>query len=330
MAAQPDLFADMRSLVDSAQAELTADILVYYGEIGRLFDDATIYLCQQRTRRPRVLFFLTTAGGSADQAYRIARCLRRSYGSITMYIDGPCKSAGTLLTLCADELVISDTGELGPLDVQLSKPDEIGEQSSGLTPIQAINTLQVQAHAMLEDYMIKLRARSGLQITTRYAIEIASNMAIGLFTPIYAQIDPMRLGEVDRATRIAVEYGKRISTRNVKPDAIARLVTDYPSHGFVIDRDEAAELFQTVRPPSPLEARVAEQVRQALVVFHEGYRVAYLDELIPAAPASEQQEAYDGRVHDGPGGAHSTKERTGDSAPGGADGTPRPEPEYLP
>ena len=43
------------------------------------------------------------------------------------FIPRRCKSAGTLLLIGATSLIISDRGELGPLDVQLSKPDEIFE-----------------------------------------------------------------------------------------------------------------------------------------------------------------------------------------------------------
>jgi len=49
-----------------------------------------------------------------------------------------------------------------------------------------------------------------------------------LFDPIYAQIEPGRLGEIDRAVRISVEYGERIA-QNLKPDSLERLVVDYPS-----------------------------------------------------------------------------------------------------
>lgn len=61
-----------------------------------------------------------------------------------------------------------------------------------------------------------------------------------------AQIDPHRLGEVQRAIKIAQAYGEKIGTPNLKPNGMDQLVEQYPSHGFVIDFDEARKLFRTV------------------------------------------------------------------------------------
>jgi membrane-bound ClpP family serine protease len=145
--------------------------------------------------RTNVLLFVETFGGSADAAYRMARCLTNRYEKFIVYIDNYCKSAGTLPVLAADEVVMSDSGELGPLDVQVIKPEELGEMSSGLAPLQALNTLRVQAFSFFEYSFLQLRARSQRQITTKSAAEIASTMTIGLFAPIYQQLDPMRLGK---------------------------------------------------------------------------------------------------------------------------------------
>ncbi len=54
--------------------------------------------------------------------------------------------------------------------------------------------------------------------------------------------------------RIANEYGNRLAKyhnfQNIKQDAINSLTTGYPSHGFVIDREEACErIFNNVVPP---------------------------------------------------------------------------------
>jgi ClpP class serine protease len=40
-------------------------------------------------------------------------------------VSGYCKSAGTLIALGANELAFGEHGELGPLDVQIAKRDEV-------------------------------------------------------------------------------------------------------------------------------------------------------------------------------------------------------------
>ena len=74
-------------------------------------------------------------------------------------------------------------------------------------------------------------------------------MTIGLMGPIYSQIDPIRLGEIDRFTKVSIQYGAKLDNGNLKEDAVERLVAGYPSHSFVIDRREAKELFNNVDEP---------------------------------------------------------------------------------
>jgi hypothetical protein len=57
----------------------------------------------------------------------------------------------------------------------------------------------------------------------------------------------LRLGVARRAIQIGLAYGNRLKSENVKPRTVDRLVNDYPAHGFVIDQNEAKELFKQVR-----------------------------------------------------------------------------------
>ncbi len=249
----------IQTCVTCVSGKLNADIVLFSGDIRSPADHELIDLVKEYQSKPNVFVFLTTDGGSADAAYRIARCLQQKYckGRVILFVETYCKSAGTLVSLAADEIVMCDLAELGPLDVQISKPDELSELTSGLTPLQALNTLQTEAFKTFEESFLKLRFRSGLQITTRTAADIAARLAIGLFKPIYAQLDPMRLGEYQRAMLIAQHYGTRLARKNLRENALDRLIADYPSHGFIIDRIEAETLFHKVRGPSEEESELA-------------------------------------------------------------------------
>jgi hypothetical protein len=116
--------------------------------------------------------------------------------------------------------------------------------------MHALESLQQLASKHFEDSFKGLRFSAELAFSTKLASDIASKMAIGLFSQVYGQIDPMRIGEFDRAMRIAADYATRLGKGNLKDDALKKLVSGYPSHGFVIDKKEAAELFKTVEEPS--------------------------------------------------------------------------------
>ena len=241
---------------------LDADILYFCGDIDRNYADELIELCRNPHHR-QVLLFMTTLGGDPDGAYRIARFLQDKYERFTIYIDTLCKSAGTLVTLGADEIIMSDTAELGPLDVQILKTDELNQHSSVLDLMIAFDYLQEFALDTLEETVVRLVDHYDGQISTKSALEVASQVATNLFAPLYAQISPTTLGNNQRSVQIARRYGERLNRGNLQSDALDWLVIGYPSHSFVIDKQEAVDkLFESIREPSEAEEELAKHLRQ--------------------------------------------------------------------
>ena len=101
-----------------------------------------------------------------------------------------CKSAGTLVAVGADEIILSDLGELGPLDVQLGKKDELFEVTSGLNITQALDTLNIRTIAFFRDSLIDMRRGSKEQISTKMASQIATELATGTYGKMFEQIEP--------------------------------------------------------------------------------------------------------------------------------------------
>lgn len=237
-----------------------ADVILYSGEIEDSIADQAIQIAKDPKRRSNAFLMLATRGGSPDAAFRMARVLQRHYAKFTIYIYGICKSAGTLVAVGAHEIILSDFGEFGPLDIQLGKRDELFETVSGLNITQALNSLNARSLEVFRATLIDFKGGGRGQISTKLAAEIASNFATGLYDKIYAQIDPAQLGAVERSINIASDYGKRLSakSKNAKRDTIDRLVSGYPSHSFVIDLDEARDLFNNVRHPDRVEEELAE------------------------------------------------------------------------
>lgn len=266
----------IKELVAKVEDHYKADALVYCGPLARPWDDFFIDLCAKGCKRPNVLLMLTTTGGDAHVAYRIARCLQKNYnrakagiqtGKVLIYVNGVCASAGTLITLASDKLILSDHTELGPLDVQIRKPDEVGERVSGLTPIQALTFLESETKKFFKSQFENLRFSRDLSFSTKLAADIATQLATGLLAKLYEQIDPLRLAEYDRANRIGEHYGERIKTSNVKDHTVGHLLRCYPSHEICIDMEEAQELFNVVELPTP----ELEELGNLLKPFAEKY-----------------------------------------------------------
>ena len=94
-----------------------ADVILYSGDIEDFTVDNLIRIAKRSDRSKNVVLMLATRGGSPDAAYRMARCLQLQYEKFVIYIYGTCKSAGTIVAIGAHEIILSDFGEFGPLDV---------------------------------------------------------------------------------------------------------------------------------------------------------------------------------------------------------------------
>jgi hypothetical protein len=129
-------------------------------------------------------------------------------------ISGSCKSAGTIVATGADEIVMSDNGELGPLDVQMTKPDELWQNESGLNIEDALDSLRKKALQTVEEFLISLTYKSGSRIRTITALETARDLVVGLYGKIFEQIDPIGVGEASRAMKLAIHYGNLLSAKS--------------------------------------------------------------------------------------------------------------------
>ena len=99
---------------------------------------------------------------------------------------------------------------------------------------------------------------------------------------------------MDRSLRIASDYGERIGKSNLKPKALERLLAGYPSHSFVIDREEAGEIFEKVEEPSEELRRLAE-VYEHVADYYETHAAPFCFFL--SDPMPKEQQAAEGEVN---------------------------------
>lgn len=250
MKKQKDALISLETQEDCSNEDF--DIINYCGPISRSgylkLTELIEYKIQESNKAPSLLLILTTNGGDPDAGYRIGRAINHYYKDVTIMIPDVCKSAGTLVAISASQLIVGDLGELGPLDIQHKKSDEMGEHSSSLNIFKTVNELQKATLESFRQYVTDIRYGTG--ISTKLAADIASNLTNTLISPMSAQIDPIKLGEQKRALQIATEYASRLNelSNNLKsPEALEQLIKGYPCHSFVIDRKEAKRLFENVR-----------------------------------------------------------------------------------
>lgn len=72
-----------------------------------------------KTKTNKLEIYLETPGGRGETAEEIVKYIRKKYDNISFIICGEAKSAGTIMAMSGDEILMTDTGSLGPIDAQI-------------------------------------------------------------------------------------------------------------------------------------------------------------------------------------------------------------------
>ena len=239
------------------------DYFLYSGPINRYEDFDVIESISKNKKSDAISLILCTNGGSPDAAYKIGIYLQSMYEDISILIPGICKSAGTLLAISGKELVFCPYGELGPLDVQMSKQDHLFSSESGLNIAEALNLLEVYSRRTFHTTIGEIVSGTNGVVSFATAVHSAAELVKAMYAPMFGQIDPEEVGSRSRAMRVGELYGNRLDMKfkNLKDqDSMEILSRSYASHGFVINKDEAKRLFNHVRQVTDKEQLLVDEL----------------------------------------------------------------------
>lgn len=258
--------------------ENTDIFLINSGIDNGTFERLVRELQKIKNKKENIFLSLVTYGGDPDAAFRIVSAIKYFYPNrFSLGIYGPCKSAGTLIAMGADRIIMGPFGEFGPLDVQTLKQDDFFSSSSGLDIFNSFSSIQEQSLLFFSKSFDRLLGDGGGRLSIKTALETATNLSVGLYSPLLSKLDPLAAGEMQRAINIAGHYGERIGKDNLNDGGLSKLVYGYPSHSFVIDMKEAKTIFKNVvDTPEEWELPIEEGLRK---VVGMAYRV-------PQMPAS--------------------------------------------
>jgi hypothetical protein len=176
---------------------------------------------------------LHTPGGDVDAAEKLITLVRSAAGEegqLRVIVPDYAKSAGTLMALGANAIVMSDSSELGPIDPQISSKDGDGRDVvySVLTYLNAYD-----------------EARLALKVAPD---DLASRITFEKFDPVLVRkFKSVR----DRARMFAENLLKRRGANFSKIASELMDVSRYPSHGQMIDWEQARTMGLLVEYLSP-------------------------------------------------------------------------------
>lgn len=241
-------------------AQFEVVFLYDHSQISRYHASAIYQRLAAIKNKKDIFLILRSPGGEVEPAYLISKmCNRYKLAKFVVGIPADAKSAATLLSLGADELHMGAMSELGPIDPQINDFPALAF-SGALERITKLAHQYPGAATMLSQYLIG------------------------------SSLDVRALGHYERITESATQYASRLlksklTSTDVDIEAVSALAAHftnhYKDHNFVIDMDEACELFgalggDVVKADTELY-KTCHEVHRFIDLFHQVCAVKNLD-----------------------------------------------------
>lgn len=122
-----DLEQELLRLIGEYNKKRKTYLIVYAAAIAKqvpaislsMDDYYTIFGLLRDAQTKNIDFYLETPGGSGEAAEEIVRFLRDKFDDVSFVISGEAKSAGTIMAMSANDILMTQSGSLGPIDAQI-------------------------------------------------------------------------------------------------------------------------------------------------------------------------------------------------------------------
>lgn len=121
-----ELESELQRLIRRYNSLRKTYLFVYAAAIGKPIpaipiEQADFYIFHDllSEQRGRVDVYLETPGGSGETAEEIGKFLHDKFDTVSFVVSGEAKSAGTIIVLSGNEILMTETGSLGPIDAQI-------------------------------------------------------------------------------------------------------------------------------------------------------------------------------------------------------------------
>ena len=186
----------------------------------------------------KISLFLYTRGGDTSAARNIVNLLRMYGDSLQVIVPHKAHSSGTIISLGANEVVMTKQATLGPIDPSLH---------TELNPRLSDGSL----------FPVSVEAVKGYLEFAKKELSIIDNASLaGIFEKLSDYVHPLVLGEVYRSKAQIQMMAEQLIQNQVKdPDKIKKIIaflcSESGSHDYTINRREAQnELGLNIIKPS--------------------------------------------------------------------------------
>jgi len=126
----PELESELLTLISEYNKLRDTYLFVYAAAIGKPIpviplEQADFYIIRDllagKKDFRKVDLYIETPGGSGETAEEIVKFLRGNFDTVSFVVSGEAKSAGTIIVLSGDEILMTETGSLGPIDAKIGR-----------------------------------------------------------------------------------------------------------------------------------------------------------------------------------------------------------------
>ena len=181
----------------------------------------------------KISLILYTRGGHTLAAWTLVNLIRQFCDELQVIVVSKAHSAGTLICLGADRVIMTKQATLGPIDPSTNGP--LNPQVPGNNPFVRVPVSVESINAYLQ--MVK-----DLGITSeREQADILIDLS--------SKVHPLVLGDVNRARNQIRMLGERlmrhhIAEENIRSDILNFLCSESGSHDYTIHRKEARDILK--------------------------------------------------------------------------------------
>ena len=224
--------ADLDQGLVSMEEDLSADVVSFVGPIlpgnERSLRNALDVLLP---RRESVAVILDTPGGVVEVVERMVTVMRSRYEEVAVIVPDHAMSAGTILALSADWIMMDDLSCLGPIDPQIEKDGKLVPALSYLNQFERLNRKSKDDELTTAEYALINK----LDLGDLYQFDQARALSNELLVRWLSTYKFKNWHKTETK-------GNKVSDQMKKDraDEIAKLLNDpdrWHSHGRAIDRE---------------------------------------------------------------------------------------------
>jgi hypothetical protein len=227
----------------------------------------------------KLSLIIDTNGGQTSAAWRLINLIRSFCDELEVIVPTKAMSAGTLMALGADKIVMTKQGALGPIDPSLPN------------------------HPLAPDFVTatgqKVRVSISAEAIRGYMEEVKKDVTdvralAEVWNQLSAKIHPVILGDIFRLgtqirTMATQLINGQVKDANKQAEIIQLLCSDSGSHDYTINRRKAAEIGLNVEKPSADLYRLLSQINNSYETELETFKPFSNQGLLGTG---QQQAAY--------------------------------------